>query len=343
MEDQSIRIVRDLLPEQWVVREYRPDYGIDLAIELFEYLDVEQTVAATLGETLFVQVKSTDIVRRRTVRLYGRSNVEKGPVEEDRSDYRDIEVVHLQIATSELLTVQAMGAAIPVLLFLVELSTRRIYFVCLNDLVEKVILPQNPAFSEQLTKTILIPARNSISARNPVSVSPLGTLAKRPKLYAAFEKFGYQQHELEFKISPVISAATTQRVREALTELNALVRHFLAVDLRYDFWTRMPEWKPIEWSFWEISQLAGFLAGDLLDDCDALRRYLATSLFSFEELSPAYLNGLELPDLQRTLAMRIQLIWGRLSNLSRIYEELAREWFLPTYLSHALTEELDPH
>jgi hypothetical protein len=87
MEDQSIRIVRDLLPDEWVVREYRPDYGIDLAIELFEYLDAKRTVAATLGETLFVQVKSADVVRSRTMRVYGRRNVEKGPLKENRTEY----------------------------------------------------------------------------------------------------------------------------------------------------------------------------------------------------------------------------------------------------------------
>lgn len=287
-------------------------------------------------------MKSTEVVRSRTVRVYGRRNVEKGPLEEDRSEYRDIEVAQLQVEASELLTVQAMGAAIPVLLFLVELSTRKIYFVCLNDLVEKVILPENPTFGERRTKTIRIPLRNGITQGNATSVLPLSTFAKRPKLYAAFEKFAYQQHEIEFAIPPVISDATTQRGREALTDLIVLVRHFLAVDLRYDFWTRMPEWKPIEWSFRELSQLSEFLATDSLGEGEALRRYLATSVFPLEALALDYLETLETPDLQRTLAVRIQVIWHRLSNLSRMYEELVREWFLPTYLSHLLTEDLDP-
>lgn len=301
-----------------------------------------RTTAATLGETLFVQVKSTEAVRSRTVRVYGRRNVEKGPLEEDRSEHRDIEVAQLQLETSELLTVQAMGAAIPVLLFLVELSTQRVYFVCLNDLVEKVIIPEDPAFGEKQTKTILIPVRNRITQGNAASVLPLSTFAKRPKLYAAFEKFAYQQHELEFALPSVISAATTQHGREAFAELISLVRHFLAVDLRYDFWTRMPEWKPIEWSFEELSKLSGFLSAGSLGEHEALCRYLATSVFPFEALAPDYLEGLKTPDLLRALAMRIQMIWNRLSNLSRMYEELAREWFLPTYLSHLLTEDLNP-
>ena len=30
MEDQSYLVFKSLLPEEWAVHEYRPDYGIDL-------------------------------------------------------------------------------------------------------------------------------------------------------------------------------------------------------------------------------------------------------------------------------------------------------------------------
>jgi hypothetical protein len=36
----------------------------------------------------------------------------------------------------------------------------------------------------------------------------------------------------------------------------------------------------------------------------------------------------------------IVFIWSRLDNLSRIHEEIVREWFLPTYLSTVLTPDL---
>lgn len=192
MEDRSIRIVRELLPDEWVVREYKPDYGIDLTIELFEFIDEERKIAATLGETLFVQVKSTEVIDERVLRVHGRHNVELGPLQEDPSETMEIEVARLQLEISELLTVQAMGSAIPVLLFLVELSTRQIYFVCLNDLIEKVILPEDPSYDSKQSKMIYIPLRNRICSESPLSVLTLGTYAKRSKLYAAFEKFSYQ-------------------------------------------------------------------------------------------------------------------------------------------------------
>lgn len=37
MEDESYQIIKDKLPKDWVVREFnRPDYGVDIVIELFE-------------------------------------------------------------------------------------------------------------------------------------------------------------------------------------------------------------------------------------------------------------------------------------------------------------------
>jgi hypothetical protein len=207
MEDRSIRIVRERLPDHWVIREYRPDYGIDLTIELFEFVDEERTTAATLGETLFVQVKSMEVVELGLLRVYPRDNVERGPLREDRSESTEIQVARLPLETSELLTVQAMGSAVPVLLFLVELSAGRVYYVCLNDLIEKVIIPEDPSYEEKGSKVLHIPARNRIVQENPATLRPLETYAKRSNLYAAFEKFAYQKHELEYALGSFAGCA----------------------------------------------------------------------------------------------------------------------------------------
>lgn len=337
MEDRSLRIVRDLLPEHWVIREYRPDYGIDLTVELFEVLEQEPDQAATLGETLFVQVKSTEVVEARRLRVHARRNVEKGPLREDPDDSVEIDVAALQLETSELLTVQAIGSAIPVLLFLVELSTRRIYFVCLNDLIEKVILPRDPSYADKATRVIHIPLGNCISRDSPRFVRPLETYAKRPKLYAAFEKFAYQQHELEFALQGFPDGAPEPVQREAATALLDLVRHFLAVVLRYDFWTRIPEWRPIGHSHRELLALQGLLSARGVEhDLLALQTYL------FHEprtnSSAEWMRSMELGEARMHAMLRVTHIWQRMTNLSRMYEELVREWFLPTYLATLLSD-----
>ena len=37
MEDESFEVIKRYIPKNWVIKEFnRPDYGIDLVIELFE-------------------------------------------------------------------------------------------------------------------------------------------------------------------------------------------------------------------------------------------------------------------------------------------------------------------
>lgn len=336
MEDRSIQIVRALLPEQWVVREYKPDYGIDLVIELFEYRDRDRTRAATLGETLFVQVKSTEIVDSRRVRVYGRRNVERGPLLENRASSIEIDVARLRLETSELLTIQAMGAAIPVLLFLVELSTHRIYYVCLNDLVEKVILPEDPTYPEKRSKAIHIPLRNCIRSDDPVSLRPLEAYGKRAKLYAAFLKFAYQRNELEYEFAYSAEMPEADQ-RERARAMLDLTRHFLGVILRYDFWIRIPEWYPIAASHAELIALRDFLNEGAVEEnlsriCAYLRNDPAT------RRAPGWVQSLTLSAARGEVLSHIISIWKRLENLGGIYEETGREWFLPTALSQHLVE-----
>lgn len=337
MEDRSIQIVRDLLPDHWVIREYEPDYGIDLTIELFEVLKQEPDQAATLGETLFVQVKSTQVVDARRLRVHARQHVEKGPLVENPAESVEIDVAVLQLETSELLTVQAIGSAIPVLLFLVELSTRRIYFVCLNDLIEKVILPQDPSYAAKASKTIHIPLANCIRADHPVSIRPLETYARRAKLYAAFEKFAYQQHELDHALLAFTDGLPDEMQGVAVTAVLDLVRHFLSIILRYDFWIRIPEWQPIGNAHQELTALHGLLvARGVEHDLLALQSYLVHEPST--NRSEEWVCSMRLEDARMQVLLHVSDIWHRLANLSRMYEELGREWFLPTYLAPLLSD-----
>lgn len=325
MEDRSIRIVQDVLPQHWVVRPYRPDYGIDLAVELFEPLADEPGTAIALGETFLVQVKSTETVDSVQLRVHGRGNVERAPLRQDASAVGHVRVARLRLETSELLTVQAMGAALPVLLFLVELSTRRIYFVCLNDLIDKVILPQDPGYAAKHSRTIHIPLSNLVEADRAGSERPLAAYAKRAKLYAAFQKFAYQEHELSVAFDRC--APDLYGYDERSRELLDLVRHFLTILLRYDFWTRFPEWPLIRISYDELTALEEILRqGDVEHDPNTLLRYLREAPHAW--YNTALLEEKRL-DVRHVVMTHVTLIWGRLSNLGGIYEERAREWFLP--------------
>jgi len=77
MEDASYHIIKELIPKEWVIREFnRPDYGIDLIIELFEKID--DKTYETLGEFIYVQVKSSEQLPISTEKIYRVGNVAKG-------------------------------------------------------------------------------------------------------------------------------------------------------------------------------------------------------------------------------------------------------------------------
>jgi hypothetical protein len=186
---------------------------------------------------------------------------------------------------------------------------------------------------------IHIPARNCILPGNPIPLRPLETYAKRSKLYAAFAKFGYQRHELALACEKYNTAPSEPAQQKAAQGLMALVRHFLSIDLRYDFWNRVPEWKPIGWSHVELRYLDRFLRDPAADQSLAgLRDYLAT--YPAYPLRRDYVEELDLSEAQGHFYAHLVQVWERLDNLSRMYEELVREWFLPTSLATLLGEDL---
>src|SRR5699024_5338478 len=108
----------------------------------------------------------------------------------------ELEVVKYSLDTATLLTVETMGASIPVLLFLADLSTKNVYYICLNDYVTKSLLPYNPSYENQVTVTVAIPTLNKVDTENRC-FGYLWFLARRGKFYAAFNTFAYHYHELQ--------------------------------------------------------------------------------------------------------------------------------------------------
>ena len=60
------------LPPHWVLRTYRPDYGLDFSLEVFQESTNspgEPATYETLGEHLFIQLKSTETVTRGPLKV----------------------------------------------------------------------------------------------------------------------------------------------------------------------------------------------------------------------------------------------------------------------------------
>ncbi|MDY7079708.1 MAG: DUF4365 domain-containing protein [Chloroflexota bacterium] len=289
-EEESLQLVRSLLPEEWVIHEYKPDYGIDNVVEIFRYVDGEREIAETLRIFLY-SGKGYHLCGLGTISVYPRANVEKPDCEVGDSEPIDVEVVSYTLDTNELLTIQSMGSGVPVLLFLASLDTERLFYVCLNDLIDKVIIPDDPEYTDKRSKTLCIPVKNQV-LNDYQHLVPLRFYAKRAKLYSAFIKFSYQANELSIVSRP--QTYDQQFLRD-------MVLHFIAVLKCLDIWYDCEMWKIIEIYFDELCRM---------------ERMLQESSRDFSEI------------LDQAL-----VLWRRLAKLSHIYEELCREWFLPTCLA----------
>ena len=68
-DSRGEQLFRSVLPQEWIVRDYRPDYGIDYSVEVF---DSQGDGFVTLGEHFFVQLKSHSEVNWVTKDVYAR-------------------------------------------------------------------------------------------------------------------------------------------------------------------------------------------------------------------------------------------------------------------------------
>lgn len=308
MEEQSLVLVRNQLPAEWVIHEYAPDYGIDFVVETFKYIDEARTLAETLGEFFFAQMKSVEHVSFLKKEVIKKYNVEKS-LREDTSNTAVIDVIAYPLDANEIHTVMSMGTSVPVVLFLADLSSSNIYFICLTDYIEKIILPQNNLQNHTSSVTIYIPVENNIT--RPEVITHLAFLARRAKFIGAFNKFNYQKSEIEFSDS------------------EEMILRFISIIKSYDFWDAQPLWPILKHMYEEMKRIEAYYLSpseqrktiieqdkllchcwEMLDDEEKLQDKKANEIF-FEFKTKKY--------------------WYEICNLGNLYEEICKEWFLPTY------------
>ncbi|MBN8529164.1 MAG: DUF4365 domain-containing protein [Caulobacterales bacterium] len=297
-------LLRRKLPRHWVLREYPPDYGLDFVLELFSEGkpdDQGRMRYETLGEHVFIQLKTIADPQIAPLQLFARSNVEKAMEVLRRDDLvGEVDTYRFPLETPELVTIERMGIGVPVLLVIADLANDRCSFVCVNDYIDKILIPRHEDYRVKATRTIHVPVRNEIGS--DAGQIALRWYAKRPKLMAAFQRFTFQFSELGYAFET--------------DGFDAMARYFLRRILPYDFWDDVEMWQPIAW--W----------------ADALRKYDAEDgvvLFKGPngEATPA-----ESPEeAEYFRRLNILELWRCLSLLPKTYEDICREWFLPTALS----------
>ena len=297
-EEISVSVLRKKLPREWVIHSYGSDYGIDCVVELFDFIDDSENIAETLGENFFVQLKSSDCIEYTSRKAYTRGNVAKGCLTENKGTFVEIPVIKFQLNMSDILTVQSIGIAIPVLLILVDTKTERAYFICLNDYIDKVLIPEDPEYFQKNTKTIYIPIENEIFDDRDALV-PLRVYGKRSKMYGAFSLFSYQLKEIER-----IQGKTVEPHLISFDNTIKMIKHFTIIALKQDIWSGHEFWEPMLWSYKELLELEKNIDKEVKSE-----------------------------NHEYFLSYCSEYVWHRLTNLSNMYEEIVREWFMPTYLA----------
>ncbi|MFJ2551493.1 DUF4365 domain-containing protein [Microbacterium sp. NPDC087591] len=170
-------------PEHWVVRPLPHDFGIDLQVEVFMPVEDEDERVAryrATGGHLACQVKTTEAV-----------TVTAGSV-------------RFKLDTSDLRLAESMGSGAPLLLMLVDRSTRLVHYLCLTDYISVVLNKTTPLWRAQLTHQVVIPLTNRLDLDAPESLpahwSYLQNLAFRAKLYSVSASFVYVGRELEYAL-----------------------------------------------------------------------------------------------------------------------------------------------
>lgn len=170
--DRGEAIAKIAFPHTWVVRDLPSDYGLDLNIEVFNTPAGNEDLLTT-GQHLYAQVKST-------------ANGLKATMVDGRR------LLSPSVPMKTINTVTAMGPAVPVLLLYVDVVAKSVYWVCLNDYIDKILRPENPQFQTRDSVTILIDPENVLDISNN-RFWMVEALSQRAKLYAAFSLFSHME------------------------------------------------------------------------------------------------------------------------------------------------------
>lgn len=310
--ETGIDILKQHLPAEWVIREYHPDYGIDLAVEIF----TRGEKCVTKGAHLFIQVKTSYQFDRHIQSIPNRSNVEipARPVEDKK--YK-MEVIKYTLDTDFLYTVERMGSGVPVLLCLVEIKTKEVFFVCLSDYIEKILVNERD-YTLQKTKIVYIPTENIINESN---LDILEWYAKRPRFYALFNKIHYQNSELEYV---------------SQYDISKYIEHFIRIIRRFDVWEE-PLFIP--WMEQIDEEINYYLKHGITQHEDDIvkNRQESGEDVDAEIWEATYCDcNKEVSFREAQRVQGLHRLWKELSELGNFFEDVYKEAFLPTAQWNAL-------
>ncbi len=309
-EEDSEGLVASLLPPEWVIRKLHPDYGVDLTVEVFER---QENGIPTMGEFLFVQLKSTSVLKKGIESIKTRENVEKALDLQQGDAAYDLDVVTFQIDIYTIDNSRLMGPSTPLMLFLCDLEGREVYFVCLTDYYDKILEPRGLSLADQDSVTIVIPASNKLST--PHSVQVMRFFAARAKLYAMFNLAQFQFREMRY----LLPAFSNHENLSEIDESYAIIERFSRRLRGMPIWDRDLPWALLPHYRDRLDLIIKNIDADAISIIKlGIEEFMKgndqaiTPLFEFDSLC--------------------SMSWEQFSAIGQTFEDIVREWFLPTYV-----------
>ncbi|WP_417794814.1 DUF4365 domain-containing protein [Terasakiella pusilla] len=309
-EDASEDLVARLLPQEWVIRKLHPDYGVDVSIEVFER---QGQKIPTMGEFLFVQLKATDSLKRGVEPIRPRVNVEKALDLQDQDAQHELDVVRYVVDSDTIDNARLMGPSTPLMLFVCDLTDSEIYYVCLTDYYDKIIEPRGNDLSTQATFTVLIPAGNKLS--DPRSVQVMRFYATRAKLYGMFNLAQFQYREARSILKDLANHEHVKKLPCNFDTIDRFARRLRA----------MPVWeRDIPWALMQSYRARLDLIINKVDDgtLDLILRGIDEFLKGDDKALTPLLEFYHLCSVS----------WEQFSAIGQTFEDIVREWFLPTMM-----------
>ncbi|WP_025660148.1 DUF4365 domain-containing protein [Rhizobium sp. IBUN] len=319
-EDASELLVSKLLPEEWVIRKLHPDYGVDVTIEVFER---EGQRIPTLGEFLFVQLKSTTSLTRGVEPIRRRGNVEKALDAQDIEADHELDVVRFAIDTDTVDNARLMGPSTPLMLFVCDLSESEVYYVCLTDYYDKIIEPRGIDLSGQGTITVLIPAANKLTDARSAQVMQF--YAARAKLYGMFNLAQFQYREARCILQELARHEYVENLASNFAMIERFARRLRAMPI----WERDIPWQLMRDYRARLDLIIKNIEADTLG-------LILRGLEAFIKGDDAALTPLKQFHGLCTLS------WEQFSAIGQTFEDIVREWFLPTWVGQLGSGE-EPH
>lgn len=187
IEDESEDIFKSFLPNEWIVRKKPKDYGIDYEVEI-----VEGDVVT--GNRFWFQLKGTESIAVRTHRLTIPEEFKEDLV---GREYLDVKYIAFK-ADAKLLK-YALRCDFPLLLGVIDVPGKEVYWLPLRDEIEGNVKPNNPGWKEQKSVTVRIPMHNTFSEEKKRDYYGLRWYAMEPARMRAFATMHHYYHELQYE------------------------------------------------------------------------------------------------------------------------------------------------